>query len=56
MDKSTPYVIETHALCKTYKKISALKPLDLKVQQNSIFGFLDPTEPGKRRPSSSCWD
>ena len=42
MNMSTPYVIETHDLGKTYKKIQALKALDLKVQQNSTFGFLGP--------------
>jgi len=39
MNMPTPYVIETNDLSKTYKKIQALQPLDLKVQQNSIFGF-----------------
>jgi ABC-type multidrug transport system ATPase subunit len=37
---SKTYVIETHQLSKTYKNVQALKSLDLKVQQNSIFGFL----------------
>src|SRR5512136_1713193 len=44
---STPYVIETHELSKTYKKVQALQSLDLKVQQNSIFGFLGPNGAGK---------
>ena len=44
---STPYVIETHALGKTYKKIQALRSLDLRVHQNSIFGFLGPNGAGK---------
>jgi len=47
MNPSTPYVIETHELSKTYKNIQALRPLDLKVQQNSIFGFLGPNGAGK---------
>jgi ABC-2 type transport system ATP-binding protein len=34
-------------LSKTYKNIQALKPLDLKVQQNSILGFLGPNGAGK---------
>jgi ABC-2 type transport system ATP-binding protein len=44
---TTPYVIETHELSKTYKNVHALRSLDLKVQQNSIFGFLGPNGAGK---------
>ncbi len=44
---ATPYVIETHALSKSYKNVPALHPLDLKVQRNSIFGFLGPNGAGK---------
>jgi ABC-2 type transport system ATP-binding protein len=44
---STSYVIETHELSKTYKNVQALKDLDLKVHQNSIFGFLGPNGAGK---------
>jgi ABC-2 type transport system ATP-binding protein len=44
---TTPYVIETHRLCKTYKKIQALQSLDLNVQANSICGFLGPNGAGK---------
>jgi ABC-2 type transport system ATP-binding protein len=44
---STSCVIETHELSKTYKKIPALRSLDLKVQQNSIFGFQGPNGAGK---------
>ncbi len=47
MNSSTPYVIETHELGKTYKKVQALQSLDLKVRQNSIFGFLGPNGAGK---------
>jgi ABC-2 type transport system ATP-binding protein len=47
MNMSTPFVIETRELSKTYKNIQALKSLDLKVQQNSIFGFLGPNGAGK---------
>jgi ABC-2 type transport system ATP-binding protein len=47
MNMSTPYVIETHALSKTYKNVQALRSLDLKVHQNSIFGFLGPNGAGK---------
>lgn len=47
MNPSTSYVIETDALSKTYKNIQALKSLDLKVRQNSIFGFLGPNGAGK---------
>jgi ABC-2 type transport system ATP-binding protein len=47
MKESTPAVIETHNLTKTYKGIQALKPLDLQVHQKSIFGFLGPNGAGK---------
>jgi ABC-2 type transport system ATP-binding protein len=44
---TTPYVIETHQLSKTFKNIQALQSLDLKVQPNSICGFLGPNGAGK---------
>ena len=47
MNMSTPYVIETQGLSKTYKKVQALQSLDLKVQPNSICGFLGPNGAGK---------
>lgn len=47
MSSSIPYVIETHALSKTYKDVKALSALDLKVNHNSIFGFLGPNGAGK---------
>lgn len=47
MNGSTPLVIETNGLSKTYKKIGALKSLNLEVRQNSIFGFLGPNGAGK---------
>jgi len=47
MNVSTPYVIETNALSKTYKNVQALRSLDMKVRQNSIFGFLGPNGAGK---------
>jgi ABC-2 type transport system ATP-binding protein len=47
MNPTNPYVIETHSLSKTYKKFKALSSLDIKVQQNSIFGFLGPNGAGK---------
>jgi len=47
MNSIHPLVIETHSLGKTYKDIRALNSLDLKVQQNSIFGFLGPNGAGK---------
>src|SRR5512137_366326 len=47
MSTTTPFVIETHGLSKTYKNIQALRSLDLKVHQNSIFGFLGPNGAGK---------
>lgn len=47
MNLSTPYVIETQGLSKTYKNVRALNALNLKVHQNSIFGFLGPNGAGK---------
>ncbi len=47
MNISTSFAIETHELSKTYKNIQALRSLNLKVQQNSIFGFLGPNGAGK---------
>ncbi len=44
---SIPPVIETHGLTKVYKAVQALKSLDLKVSQNTIFGFLGPNGAGK---------
>ncbi len=42
-----PLVIETHGLSKTYKDVRALKSLDLRVPEHSIFGFLGPNGAGK---------
>jgi ABC-2 type transport system ATP-binding protein len=47
MNQANSLVIETRGLTKTYKGVQALKSLDLKVQQNSIFGFLGPNGAGK---------
>jgi ABC-2 type transport system ATP-binding protein len=47
MSQTNTYVIETHGLSKTYKNLQALNSLDLKVHQNSIFGFLGPNGAGK---------
>ena len=44
---TTPYVIDTHDLCKTYKNVRALQSLNLKVQPNTICGFLGPNGAGK---------
>jgi ABC-2 type transport system ATP-binding protein len=40
-------VISTGGLSKTYRRVQALKPLDLTVPKNSIFGFLGPNGAGK---------
>ena len=40
-------VIETRSLSKSYKGVNALKSLDLKVAEHSIFGFLGPNGAGK---------
>lgn len=47
MNQTSQFVIETQGLSKTYKNLQALKSLDLKVRQNSIFGFLGPNGAGK---------
>jgi ABC-2 type transport system ATP-binding protein len=47
LNQTLPYVIETTNLSKTYKNIRALNALELKVHQNSIFGFLGPNGAGK---------
>jgi ABC-2 type transport system ATP-binding protein len=47
MKNNSDLVIETHSLSKVYKNVQALKSLDLKVAQHSIFGFLGPNGAGK---------
>ena len=47
MNQAMPIVIETQSLSKIYKDVQALKTLDLRVRQNSIFGFLGPNGAGK---------
>jgi len=44
---NSPVAIETHDLGKSFKNVQALKSLNLKVQQHSIFGFLGPNGAGK---------
>jgi len=44
---TTPYVIDTQDLCKTYNNVQALQSLNLKVQPNTICGFLGPNGAGK---------
>ena len=41
------WVIDTQGLSKTYKRVEALKALNLRVPKNSIFGFLGPNGAGK---------
>ncbi|MFX0123095.1 MAG: ABC transporter ATP-binding protein [Candidatus Hodarchaeota archaeon] len=45
--KQMPVIIETNGLSKTFNGVQALKPLNLKVRKNSIFGFLGPNGAGK---------
>jgi ABC-2 type transport system ATP-binding protein len=45
--ESPPVVVETLGLTKTYKGVQALQSLDLRVRQNSIYGFLGPNGAGK---------
>ncbi len=47
MNESKTWVIETQTLSKSYKEVQALKPLDLQIARNSIFGFLGPNGAGK---------
>lgn len=47
MNANEHYVIKTNGLSKTYKEIEALKSLDLKVAEKSIFAFLGPNGAGK---------
>lgn len=47
MNESTPLVIDTHDLTKAYKNATVLNSLNLHVQHNSIFGFLEPNGAGK---------
>lgn len=47
MQTNNSLVIETHNLSKSYKGVEALKDLNLKVKEHSIFGFLGPNGAGK---------
>jgi ABC-2 type transport system ATP-binding protein len=47
MQENSPIVISTRGLSKTFKNVAALKPLNLDVHQNSIYGFLGPNGAGK---------
>jgi ABC-2 type transport system ATP-binding protein len=47
MDTTDTYVIQTDALTKTYRGVSALQDLSLTVPRHSIFGFLGPNGAGK---------
>jgi ABC-2 type transport system ATP-binding protein len=47
MDTSNSLVIETHNLSKAYKGVEALRDLNLRVKEHSIFGFLGPNGAGK---------
>src|SRR5512139_103337 len=47
MNQTQSCVIETHGLSKQYKGVAALKGLNLKVAEHSIFGFLGPNGAGK---------
>jgi ABC-2 type transport system ATP-binding protein len=47
MKEPIPLVIDMHGMTKAYKSVQVLKSLDLRVHQNSIFGFLGPNGAGK---------
>jgi ABC-2 type transport system ATP-binding protein len=46
-ESSAQSVISTQGLSKSYRRVQALKSLDLTVPKNSIFGFLGPNGAGK---------
>ncbi len=46
-DHTTAYVIQTNQLAKTYREVTALKSLNLRVPKHSICGFLGPNGSGK---------
>jgi len=47
MSASESFVISTQGLSKSYKEVHALKSLDLRVPEKSIFAFLGPNGAGK---------
>ena len=47
MDSSDSIIIRTEGLSKSYKNVTALKPLDVKIPRNSIIGVLGPNGAGK---------
>jgi len=47
MASSDSIVIRTQGLSKSYKNVTALKPLDVKIPRNSIIGVLGPNGAGK---------
>jgi ABC-2 type transport system ATP-binding protein len=47
MNEPKEWVINTQNLSKSYKDVTALSSLNLKVAKNSIFGFLGPNGAGK---------
>ena len=47
MNSSEQFVISTQGLGKSYDEVVALKTLDLKVRDKSIFAFLGPNGAGK---------
>jgi len=47
MNQSNQFVIETAGLHKAYGEVQALRNVNLKVPQHSIFGFLGPNGAGK---------
>ncbi len=47
MSTGESFVIKTQGLSKSYKEVDALKSLDLKVPEKSIFAFLGPNGAGK---------
>ena len=47
MNESKTWVVDTQELNKSFNGVQALKPLNLQVARNSIFGFLGPNGAGK---------
>ena len=56
MNMSTPFVIETHALSKTYKNVQALKSLNLKWTGEEGSYEFTATGTGKQREEGDQMD
>ena len=55
MKGSDSIVFRTHGSSKSYKDVTALKPIDLYVPRHSIFAFLGPKALERPQRSSCSW-